>query len=193
MIHAGVAVISLLVFLVAAGAFSAGEMELNFMTRNQLAIMHTGWVVAGWVGARLLAAAHLSLVALSTLHTTLCKWHSLGYMPEMCVHVLHARRVEFQTFVLRVLMTFVSVCVNSNKWASVAQLVLSVYLTFIVCKYQPMMYGWVNHVRVGSYASVTWCAGIYLVLAFGLGKLCGHAQGPPAYRLADSKCLCLCM
>jgi hypothetical protein len=67
-------------------------------------------------------------------------------------------------------MTFVSVFVNSNKWASVAQLALSAYLTFIVCKYQPMMYGWVNHVRVGSYASVTWCAVIYLVLAFGLGE-----------------------
>jgi hypothetical protein len=30
--------------------------------------------------------------------------------------------------------------------------------------------GWVNHVRVGAYASVTWCAMLYIVMAFNLGK-----------------------
>jgi hypothetical protein len=42
MIHAGVAVISLLLFVTLAGAFTAGEMELDFRTRNKLAVMHTG-------------------------------------------------------------------------------------------------------------------------------------------------------
>ncbi|KAL6762973.1 hypothetical protein V8C86DRAFT_516282 [Haematococcus lacustris] len=42
LIHAGVAVLALILFLVLASLFCMGEMELSFTTKNPLAIMHTG-------------------------------------------------------------------------------------------------------------------------------------------------------
>jgi hypothetical protein len=42
MIHVVIAVVSIVVFIGLAGLFSVGEMELDFTTRNRLAIMHTG-------------------------------------------------------------------------------------------------------------------------------------------------------
>jgi hypothetical protein len=152
-IHAIVAVVSLTVFVVLAAAFTAGEMELDFRTKNQLAMMHTGCVIRG------------SALGLAGMHP--CDGP--------------ACRVEFQTFVIRVLMTFTSVFVNSQKWMSVAELGLSACLVYLVWFWQPQLYGWVNHVRVGAYTSVCWCSIIFLVLAFGLGE-CVHASSRASWQ-----------
>ena len=42
------------------------------------------------------------------------------------------------------------------------------YAPLVPCR-QPQLTPWVNHVRVGSYASVTWCTLLYLLQAFELG------------------------
>jgi hypothetical protein len=46
-------------------------------------------------------------------------------------------------------MVFCSVFVNSTKWRSVAELVLACRLVWVQLWWQPQLYGWVNHVRVG--------------------------------------------
>jgi hypothetical protein len=38
--------------------------------------------------------------------------------------------------------------------------------------WQPNVVPWVNHVRAGSYACVTWVAIVWLFFAFGIGA-CG--------------------
>jgi hypothetical protein len=74
-------------------------LQLNFTTKNVLAIMHTG--------------------------------------------------AELEAFILRFLMACVSVFVVSIKWMSVAELVLACRLVWVMVRWQPQVYGWVNHVRAG--------------------------------------------
>ncbi len=87
---------------------------------------------------------------------------------------------------IRVLMTFTSVFVNSQKWMSVAELGLSVCLVYLVWYWQPQLNGWVNHVRVGAYTSVCWCSIIFLILAFGLGE-CKQASKQASKQEQASK------
>jgi hypothetical protein len=42
LIHVCVGVVSFIVFIAMAGTLTIGEMELEFTTRNPLAMMHTG-------------------------------------------------------------------------------------------------------------------------------------------------------
>jgi hypothetical protein len=46
-------------------------------------------------------------------------------------------------------MACVSVFVVSIKWMSVAELVLACRLVWVMVRWQPQVYGWVNHVRAG--------------------------------------------
>ncbi len=34
--------------------------------------------------------------------------------------------------------------------------------------WQPHVTAWVNHVRTAAYASVTWCCGLWLIIAFNI-------------------------
>jgi hypothetical protein len=84
--------------------------------------------------------------------------------------LLIACRQELWAFGIRVLMTFVSVFIYSPMWASVVQLILSSWLTYLIWYWQPQLEGWVNHVRTGMYASVAWCSLLYAISAYNIGK-----------------------
>jgi hypothetical protein len=75
-------------------------------------------------------------------------WLQLNFTTQNVLAIMHTS-VELETFVLRFLMACVSVFVNSMKWMSVAELVLACRLVWVMARWQPQVYGWVNHVRVG--------------------------------------------
>ncbi len=59
---------------------------------------------------------------------------------------------------------------SPQKWQSVVLSGLAMTLTWLLWYWQPQLVGWVNHVRTGSYLSVTWCCLLYAAIAFNLGE-----------------------
>jgi hypothetical protein len=72
----------------------------------------------------------------------------LNFTTKNVLAVMHTS-VELETFIIRFLMACVSVFVVSMKWMSVAELVLACRLVWVMLWWQPQVYGWVNHIRVG--------------------------------------------
>ncbi len=91
------------------------------------------------------------------------------------------RRVEMKAFALRVVMACICTLVYDAKWQSGTQLLLSCMLTYQLWYWQPQLEGWANHIRTGSYASVAWCALLYVITAFNLGEVAptGHSAVRP--------------
>jgi hypothetical protein len=58
-------------------------------------------------------------------------------------------RVDLETFWLRGLMVGVATLVFSEKWASGAQLIITLRLAWLIVYWQPHLVGWVNHARTG--------------------------------------------
>ncbi|GIL43455.1 hypothetical protein Vafri_932 [Volvox africanus] len=73
--------------------------------------------------------------------------------------------VEIRAFCIKFLMTVVSYGVGWRKAKVILQFVLATYLTWLYLKWQPHLFGWVNHLRVGLNASIATVAlgGIILV------------------------------
>jgi hypothetical protein len=85
---------------------------------------------------------------MSLLHITLHLWSQLNFTTRNVLAIMHTG-AELEAFILRFLMACVSVFVVSIKWMSVAELFLACRLVWVMLWWQPQVYGWVNHVRVG--------------------------------------------
>ncbi|KAJ9519256.1 hypothetical protein QJQ45_017919, partial [Haematococcus lacustris] len=118
-IHALVAVFTLLIFVPLATVFQMADMELNPLSKNLMATGHS--------------------------------------------------KVEVQSFLLRVLMTFSSVFITNVRWLSIFFLVLSLGLVWLYVQWVPHMSAMVNHIRTGSYAAILYCSVLLLVVAFTPG------------------------
>jgi hypothetical protein len=44
------------------------------------------------------------------------------------------------------------------------------------------LYSWVNNVRAGSYASIFWCAVLFIVSAFQLGECARAVMNRPHHK-----------
>ncbi len=72
--------------------------------------------------------------------------------------------------------------INSLRWSSVIQTILAARLVYLIIRWQPQLYSWVNNVRAGSYASIFWCAVLFIVSAFQLGECARAVMNRPHHK-----------
>lgn len=67
-------------------------------------------------------------------------------------------RVEVIGFLIKAVMAMMCVFVTNWKWLSVLLGVCGLALTVLYVRWVPHMHDWTNHVRVGTFTCVTYCA-----------------------------------
>ncbi|KAJ9519321.1 hypothetical protein QJQ45_023109, partial [Haematococcus lacustris] len=168
-IHALVAVFTLLIFVPLATVFQMADMELNPLSKNLMATGHSKHGVMAFALALLLTVQLVQPDWGVAKAGQGCGALSLAPAGTTEQPGLAARRVEVQSFLLRVLMTFSSVFITNVRWLSIFFLVLSLGLVWLYVQWVPHMSAMVNHIRTGSYAAILYCSVLLLVVAFTPG------------------------
>ncbi|KXZ56445.1 hypothetical protein GPECTOR_1g399 [Gonium pectorale] len=70
------------------------------------------------------------------------------------LYAISNSEVEVRAFGVKFLMTVFTYAVGWRKVQNLLELCLSCYLAWLYLKWQPHLFGWVNHLRVGLYCSI---------------------------------------
>ncbi|GFR51520.1 hypothetical protein Agub_g13936 [Astrephomene gubernaculifera] len=76
---------------------------------------------------------------------------------------------EVFTFAVKALMTLVDVFIGWRRVSAVCYLLLALLLTWQYLRWSPNLVQWMNYLKTGVSAAITWCAAILTLLVFNPG------------------------